>query len=68
MSRDAMRMLAAVFGDDLIVSGRRMERVEIKGVTFLLNNRALEFLNHQAFENKGQFQVSSAAPHTSSKE
>jgi len=55
LSRTAQRMITRTFGDEAVVFPARIDRVTINGVTFLLNNRAIEFLNQQAFENAGQY-------------
>ena len=52
LSRDAQLMIASVLPQAMI----EKDRVVVGPIVFLLNNRAIEYLNASAFENAGQYQ------------
>lgn len=53
LSRAAQQMIVAAFADREVIFDR--SGVTVGGLKFLLNNRAIEALNYQAFDNAGQF-------------
>lgn len=55
LSRQAQHMLTTIFHD--CEPSYEKDRFTIRGVSFLLNNRAISYLNQMAADARGQYDI-----------